>query len=291
MPNTAYIGPSIHITGEVAADEPLTIAGRVSGPITVSGHMLTIEAGAHTEADITADTIVISGDSHGCLTATARIVVGGTATIEGHPLGAGDQRRGRRARSRPRRRRGPAWRRAEARELNGRRPMTGVEAFGPNLRRMRLRRGISLYELSVRTKVSVELWDAMEGNDVSRWPAGLYARAYIREYAEVIGADPDATVDEFCRLFPQGDRRAESLVRDHAELLGHPLTWSDDLPAALAGDDRRVSSKAAGRCHSGMDGGAPLCAARRRRWISRRLCCWAGASRKSRRSTSGPRSR
>jgi cytoskeletal protein CcmA (bactofilin family) len=83
MPNTAYIGPSIHITGEVAADEPLTIAGRVSGPITVSGHMLTIEAGAHTEADIKADTIVINGNSHGCLTATARIVVAGTATIEG----------------------------------------------------------------------------------------------------------------------------------------------------------------------------------------------------------------
>ena len=108
--------------------------------------------------------------------------------------------------------------------------MTGVEAFGPNLRRMRLRRGISLYELSLRTKVSVELWDAMEGNDVSKWPAGLYARAYIREYAELVGVDPDATVDEFCRLFRQGDRRAESLVRHHAELLGHPLTWSDDLP-------------------------------------------------------------
>ena len=83
MPNVAYIGPSIHITGEVAADEPLTIAGRVSGPITVSGHVLTIEAGARTEADIIADTILISGDSHGCLTATVRIVVGGTATIEG----------------------------------------------------------------------------------------------------------------------------------------------------------------------------------------------------------------
>jgi hypothetical protein len=116
---------------------------------------------------------------------------------------------------------------------------------------MRLRRGISLYELSVRTKVSVELWDAMEGNDLSRWPAGLYARAYIREYAEVVGADPDATVDEFCRLFPQGDRRAESLVRDHAELLGHPLTWSDDLPAVLAGDDRRVSTRAEARAVPG----------------------------------------
>jgi cytoskeleton protein RodZ len=123
--------------------------------------------------------------------------------------------------------------------------MTGVEAFGPNLRRLRLRRGISLDELSIRTKVSVELWEAMEGNDLSRWPAGIYARANIREYAEVIGVDPDATVDEFCRLFAQGDRRAETLVRDHAELLGHPLTWKDDLPAVLAGDDRRASKAGA----------------------------------------------
>jgi transcriptional regulator with XRE-family HTH domain len=122
--------------------------------------------------------------------------------------------------------------------------MTGSDAFGPNLRRMRLRRGISVHELSSRTNVSVELWEAMETNDLSRWPTGLYARAYIREYAEVVGADADATVDEFCRLFPQGDRRAEAIVRGHAELLGHPLTWSDDLPAALAGDDRRVASRA-----------------------------------------------
>ena len=123
--------------------------------------------------------------------------------------------------------------------------MTGVEAFGPNLRRLRLRRGISLPELSTRTKVSVELWDAMEGNDLSRWPVGIYARAKIREYAEVIGVDPDATVDEFCRLFPQGDRRAQARVRDHAELIGHPLTWKDHLPAGLGGEDRRVSSKSA----------------------------------------------
>jgi cytoskeletal protein CcmA (bactofilin family) len=83
MQKNAYIGPSIHITGEVFADEPLTIAGRISGPITVSGHVLTIEAGAHTEADITADTIVISGDSHGSLKASVRIEVSATATIEG----------------------------------------------------------------------------------------------------------------------------------------------------------------------------------------------------------------
>src|SRR5436190_987266 len=115
------------------------------------------------------------------------------------------------------------------------------EAFGPNLRRLRMRSGLSLEELSLGTKVSVDLWDAMEKNDFSRWPTGVAARAYIRAYAEAVGADPKTTVDEFCRLVPQGDRRAERIVRGTAEFLGHQLVWSDDLPPALPEGDRRVA--------------------------------------------------
>ena len=101
-----------------------------------------------------------------------------------------------------------------------------------------MRSGLSLEDLSVRTKVSVELWDAMEKNDFSRWPTGLAARSYIRSYAEAVGADPVATVDEFCRLVPNGDRRAERLVRGTAEFIGHQLVWSDDLPPTPEGDRR-----------------------------------------------------
>jgi hypothetical protein len=108
------------------------------------------------------------------------------------------------------------------------------------LRRKRLRYGISLEELSFRTKVSVDLWDAMEKNDFSRWPTGISARAYIRDYAEAIGVDPNATVDEFCRVVPHGDRRAERVVRETAELIGHQLVWNDDLPPTLTEGDRRA---------------------------------------------------
>ncbi len=103
-----------------------------------------------------------------------------------------------------------------------------------------MRCGLSLEELSVQTKVSVDLWDGMEKNDFSRWPTGVSARSYIRAYAEAVGADPNATVDEFCRLIPQGDRRVERIVRGTAEFLGHQLVWSDDLPPALVEGDRRA---------------------------------------------------
>jgi transcriptional regulator with XRE-family HTH domain len=115
-------------------------------------------------------------------------------------------------------------------------------AFGPNLRRVRLQRGISIERIAAATKISADLWSGLEQNDLSRWPAGLYARAYVRAYALEVGVDPEATVDEFCRCFPVGDRRAGRIVREQAALLGHDLRWQDDLGHVEA--DRRVEASA-----------------------------------------------
>jgi len=114
------------------------------------------------------------------------------------------------------------------------------DAFGPNLRRIRVKNGISIEKIAADTKVSADLLTGLERNDFSRWPTGIYARAYVRQYALAVGVDPDSAVDEFCRLFPQGDRRAERIVREQAGIVGHELTWRDDDPAA-AGDRNRRS--------------------------------------------------
>ena len=83
MGTVAHIGPSISIKGEVRAQEPLTIAGRVDGTIDVSGHPLTVTESATVEADIMAHTIVIAGTVDGHLSAEERIVVQQTATLNG----------------------------------------------------------------------------------------------------------------------------------------------------------------------------------------------------------------
>jgi transcriptional regulator with XRE-family HTH domain len=121
--------------------------------------------------------------------------------------------------------------------------MSEREAFGPNLRRLRIQRGISLEHIASATKVNADLWSGLERSDLSRWPTGIYARAYVRAYALEVGADPDLTVDTFCRLFPQGDRRAERVVRGQAELMGHDLRWRDDLVGSVTEEKR--STKAA----------------------------------------------
>lgn len=113
--------------------------------------------------------------------------------------------------------------------------------FGPRLRAEREARGISLESLAAATKVNVDLWEAMERNDFSRWPGGVFARAFVRDYARVVGLDDDAVVNDFCRLFPIGDRRATRIVRAHAELIGHDHA-ADTAELLPAGRERRRRS-------------------------------------------------
>jgi transcriptional regulator with XRE-family HTH domain len=74
--------------------------------------------------------------------------------------------------------------------------------FGPRLRRERERRKISLASISANTKVSIALFEALERDDVSRWPCGIFRRSFVRSYAEAIGLDGDETVREFLEHFP-----------------------------------------------------------------------------------------
>src|SRR3954451_20130232 len=92
------------------------------------------------------------------------------------------------------------------------------ESFGPKLRWRRIRQGVSLETISAETKVPVDLWEALEADDFTAWPAGIYVRARLRDYANIVGLDANVVIDDFCRLFPdKGDRRRETLVRGQAE--------------------------------------------------------------------------
>jgi len=115
------------------------------------------------------------------------------------------------------------------------------ETFGPVLRAARERRGITLKQLSKETKLSLDLWEGLEESDLSRWPKRVFARSYVRDYALRVGLDADEVVHEFCRLFPEwGDRRAERVIREKAEIIAHDLAW-EDLPAPQL---RRASDRA-----------------------------------------------
>lgn len=80
--------------------------------------------------------------------------------------------------------------------------MSERNAFGPSLRAERDRRGIPLQTIADSTKIGISLLAALERNDVSRWPKGIFRRAFVREYVAALGLPPEPFVAEFVRLFP-----------------------------------------------------------------------------------------
>jgi len=107
--------------------------------------------------------------------------------------------------------------------------MNPQELFVTRLRRQRLRARVSVEQIAEALRIKPELVAAFENNDLSEWPRGLYSRAWIRAYATAVDLDPVDTVEEFCRLFPQGDRRSGSTIQEIATIVASPSEYQDEF--------------------------------------------------------------
>jgi len=74
-------------------------------------------------------------------------------------------------------------------------------AFGERLKQQRERCGASLQSISQATKVPASLYGGLERGDCSRWPGGIYSRAYIKAYAEAIGLNAADVICEFSAIY------------------------------------------------------------------------------------------
>jgi len=103
--------------------------------------------------------------------------------------------------------------------------------FGSRLRVARERRGITLRQIANATKISVGVLDALERNDISRLPGGIFGRAFVRSYAVEVGLDPEATIQDFMATFPNDSVTA-----------GHPTSERNDDFELLESDRRRAGT-------------------------------------------------
>jgi cytoskeletal protein CcmA (bactofilin family) len=79
----AWVGKALLIQGKVTSTENLTIDGRVEGTIELGDHSLTIGPGASVEADLVAQTIVVSGSVKGNVLASVKVDLDATASVTG----------------------------------------------------------------------------------------------------------------------------------------------------------------------------------------------------------------
>ena len=103
--------------------------------------------------------------------------------------------------------------------------------FGTKMKRAREQRGVSLRQIATATKISVAALEALERNDISRLPGGIFSRAFVRSYALEIGLDPEQTVREFIAQFPTDSVTAGS---PHVPQEDHAAIESDRQSAQVA---------------------------------------------------------
>lgn len=126
-------------------------------------------------------------------------------------------------------------------------------SFGSRLRFHRQRRGIDLDTIAQSTKIHVGIFEALERDDTSQWPSGIYRRAFIRAYATAVGLDPESTLSEFLERFPDPKDEGRVSVREGGRTRGVPLLSysvpAEPLRLTLA-DERHVSIREEGRIHA-----------------------------------------
>lgn len=102
-------------------------------------------------------------------------------------------------------------------------------SLGRRLREARERKGISLRHIADSTKISIRALEALERDDISQLPGGIFSRAFVRSYAAEVGLDPERAVDEFISEFPH-----DSVTAGHARAV--PIDDNEALQS-----DRQVA--------------------------------------------------
>jgi cytoskeleton protein RodZ len=106
-----------------------------------------------------------------------------------------------------------------------------MDDFGAKLRQARERRGISLRQIASSTKIAAAALDALEKNDISKLPGGIFSRAFVRSYATEVGLDPEKTIQAFIAQFPNDSVTA-----------GHPTSQPVEDSEALESDRRMAGT-------------------------------------------------
>jgi cytoskeletal protein RodZ len=92
-----------------------------------------------------------------------------------------------------------------------------MKDLGRVLRERREQLGISLDELQARTKIRKRYLMALEDGDWDLLPGSVYARGFVKTYAEALGLDGKQLLDEYIDHQPSGTAPVEPRASDDAE--------------------------------------------------------------------------
>jgi hypothetical protein len=83
-------------------------------------------------------------------------------------------------------------------------PRVGEMQIGRVLKEARARAGLDMRAVEEQTKIRIKYLRALEGEEWESLPSPAYAKGFLRTYAQLLGLDGEALVDEFRRQVESG---------------------------------------------------------------------------------------
>jgi len=88
-----------------------------------------------------------------------------------------------------------------------------MAAISETLRQARLRSGIDLDRLADKTKINHRYLKAIEAGDFGQLPSGIFARMFVKQYADAVGLDGASMAEEFRRSTSFGEDPGPDIAR------------------------------------------------------------------------------
>jgi transcriptional regulator with XRE-family HTH domain len=98
--------------------------------------------------------------------------------------------------------------------------MSDWSDIGAQLRATRERMGVSLPDISHRTRIPVHTLHELEENNYSSFPSPAYAKSFLAQYSEHLGVDANEWLDVFDTGNVLADLDSYDYLKHHEEVIG-----------------------------------------------------------------------
>jgi cytoskeleton protein RodZ len=109
-----------------------------------------------------------------------------------------------------------------------------MAAISETLRQARLRSGVDLNLLAAKTKINPRYLQAIEQGEFDKLPGGVFARMFVKQYADAVGLDGASFAEEFQRLTPSSGHTHP----DVQKLVDNRVNFQPTVPGFASGGDR-----------------------------------------------------
>jgi len=112
---------------------------------------------------------------------------------------------------------------------------TQPTAFGDRLRSVREQAQLTLEDVASETKISLRILTALEQGRFRHLPERIFCRNFIRQVAELAGADPEPLLDDFDEAWDrfQAESGTYPTIEVESEPTGRPIRWRFWLPIGV----------------------------------------------------------